>query len=360
MANLNVSLEIDNQAYLRGLKAADSATNAFARDATASLNKIEQGMSDLNRRSAALSDGFGRLKSAISGVAIGGFIANAALGADAILDLSDATDVSVAKLMEFKEALQLAGGSGDDAAKAITTFFASVDQANTGTDKTINQFARLGVTFEDLRVLSESDLLDKTIQGFERITDPIARANALTDIFGKSMRTVSPERLGQELVNLRGTMEAQAAAAQASGDAIERFEKFINNLKSAVLIVLDPLLKITGATEGSASSAEKLAETIKILVAAYVALRAATITATIAQAGLNALQAAGMAKNPIAAGLAGVAALTAARVAYTGMMDIMKEVEDQAAATTSALNTGTKPAAGTSPGPSNRPQEIGK
>ena len=358
MANLKASLELDNQAYLRGIKAADSATNAFARDATLALNKIEQGLTQLNRRSAALSDGFGRLKSAISGVAIGSFIANAAMGADAILDLSDATDLSVSKLMEFKEALQLAGGSGDDAAKAITTFFSTVDQANTGTDKAINQFAKLGVTFEDLRTLSESDLLDKTIKGFENITDPIARANALTDIFGKSMRTVSPDRLGQELVNLRGTMEAQAAAAEASGAAIERFEKFINNLKAAVLIVLDPLLKITGATEGSASSAEKLAEAIKILVTAYVALKATLMANVILQATLNALQAAGAAKSPLAKGIVGLASLTAGYAVYEGLKDILKDVENQANATNSALTTGTNPA-GTS-GPRNRPQEIGK
>ena len=356
MANLKATLELENQAYLRGIKSAESATNAFAKDAVTAFNRAEQSINELNRRSAALSDGFGRLKSAIAGVAIGSFALSAMSGADAMLDLSDATDLSVSKLMEFREALQLAGGSGDDAAKAITTFFSTVDQANTGTDKAINQFAKLGVTFKDLRTLSESDLLDKTIKGFENITDPIARANALTDIFGKSMRTVNPGRLAEELDNLRGTMDSQANAAVASGDAIERFEKFVASMKGAVILAIEPILKLFGAMTNGVVDVAKVANALQHLIALYVGLKAAQIGAFVAQqtltAGmLNAL------KGPKGMALA----IAAGGAAYAAMIELMDKVDQKTGAMKPfEIPTPTGPATTPAQTTRNRPQEIGK
>jgi len=367
MANLKVTLELDSQGYIRNIKAADSETKDFAKDATSSFNKVDQSMDQLNQRSTALTQGFGRLKSAIAGVAIGAFIGKAMAGADAIADLSDATDLSVGKLLEFEKALIAAGGKGDDAAKAITSFYASIQQANSGTDKTQEQFAKLGVSLKDLRTLSESELLDKTIAGFKNITDPVLKSTLAVDIFSKVFKTVDPAKLDSELRKLQGTLTEQEKSTIATAQAIERFDKFVGNLKGAVILLLEPLLKFSGAMTGGVTSTEKLAETLKVLVAGYIALRTAIITSTIAQATLNALQAAGMAKNPLAAGVASLAAITAGAAAYTGMMDLMKKVENQAGATGDAMNEslaeaqrlGLAPKTPTTARPE-RAQEIGK
>jgi hypothetical protein len=272
MANLKVTLELDSQGYIRNIKAADSETKDFAKDATTAFNKVDQSMGQLTQRSASLTQGFGKLRSAIAGVAIGSFAISALQGADAIVDLSNATDISVAKLLEFREALQRAGGSGEDAAKAITTLFASVDQANTGNDKTIANFAKLGVTFEDLRTLSESDLLDATIKGFERITDPIEQAAIKADLFGKTLRTVSAKELGDEMLALKGTMDQQAASSLAAEKAVQNFEKFVNSLKGAVILAIEPFLKFFGAMSNGVVDVAKLAGALQQLIAVYVGL----------------------------------------------------------------------------------------
>ena len=365
MANLKVTLELDSQGYIRNIKAADSQTKDFAKDATASFNKVDQSMDQLNQRSTALTQGFGRLKSAIAGVALGAFIGKAMAGADAISDLSDATDLSVGKLLEFEKALIAAGGKGDDAAKAITSFYESIQQANSGTDKTQEQFAKLGVSLKDLRTLSESELLDKTIAGFKNITDPVLKSTLAVDIFSKAFKTVDPTKLDSELQKLQGTLTEQEKSTIATAQAIERFDKFVGNLKGAVILLVEPLLKFSGAMTGGVTSTEKLAETLKVLVAGYIALRTALITSTIAQATLNALQAAGMAKNPIAAGVASVAAITAGVAAYTGMMDLMKKVENQAGQTGDAINESLAESKrlGLAPATQARPvraQEVGK
>ena len=362
MANLKVTLELDSQGYIRNIKAADSSTKEFASDATAAFKKTEQGMDQLNQKSNNLSQGFGKLKQAIAGVAIGAFIGKAMAGADAISDLSDATDLSVGKLLEFEKALIAAGGKGDDAAKAITSFYDSIQQANNGTDKTQEQFAKLGVSLTDLRTLSESDLLDKTLKGFKNITDPVLKSTLAVDIFSKAFKTVDPLKLSGELEKLRGTLTEQERATIATAAAIERFDKFIGNLKGAVILLVEPLLKFSGAMTGGVTSTEKLAETLKTLLAAYVAIRTALIANIVLQTTLNALYAGkGLAKNPIAGGLAVLGAGALGKLAYDEITGVLKEQEKQADATNESLIENRK--LGLAPPtkvPGSRAQEAGK
>ena len=318
-------------------------------------------MDQLNQRSAVLTQGFGRLKSAIAGVAIGTFIGNAMAGADAIVDLSDATDLSVGKLLEFEKALVAAGGKGDDAAKAITTFYASIQEANSGSDKTIEQFAKLGVSFNDLKTLSESDLLDKTIKGFKNITDPVQRSTIAVDIFSKAFKTVDPNRLSAELQKLLGTLTEQEKSTIATADAIDKFDKFIGNLKGAVVLLIEPFLKLGGATQGAVSSTTELANALKTLLAAYIAIRTALIVNTVLQNAFNAAVAAGALKGKAAiAGAIGGAAIIGGAT-YEGIKQLLKEVETQADSTNESLienrKLGLAPPAKV---PVSRAQEVGK
>ena len=367
MANLAVTLELDSQGYIRNIKAADSTTKQFASDASAAFSKTEQSMDQLNRRTATLNKNFADLRTAISGVAIGAFIGRAMAGADAISDLSDATDLSIGKLLEFEKALVAAGGKGGDAAKAITSFYASIQQANSGTDKTQEQFQKLGVSLEDLRTLSESDLLDKTVAGFKNITDPVLKSTLAVDIFSKVFKTVDPAKLDSELQKLRGTLTEQELATIETAAAIDRLDKFIGNLKGAVILLIDPLLKFTGASAGVASSSKEIAESIKVLVAAYIALRSAAIGATVAQAGMNAIMAAAGKGGKAGLAVGGLGAITAMVATYQGMKTIFSEIERMADSTSTSVNEslaesqrlGLAPATPTqNRGP--RAQEIGK
>lgn len=362
MANLKVVLEIDNQGYIRGIKAADSATKDFANDSIAAFKRTEQSMVQLSQRTDGLAQGFGKLRSAIAGVAIGAFIGKAIVGADAISDLSDATDLSIGKLLEFEKALIAAGGKGDDAAKAITGFYDSIQQANSGSDKTQEQFAKLGVSLNDLKTLNESDLLDKSLKGFKNLTDPVLKSTIAVDLFTKAFKTVDPNKLSSELEKLKGTLAEQEKATLAAAQAIERFDKFIGNLRGAVVLAIEPLLKYFGLMEGSVVSTEKLASTLKTLLSIYVALKVAIVTNIVAQAALNGLMSAGMAKSPAAAGLALAAAGLAGSLAYEELNKILGNVEKQAGKTTNAVNNGLNTGSGPrTPAPAkNRAQETGK
>ena len=313
-----VTLTIDNREYILGIQRAEQETKKFGDQAAASFNKADLASNKLALNTQRLNDGFGRLRNTLAGLAIGSFAVSALQSADAVADLADSTGITVGKILEFQKALQLAGGDANDAGKSLGAFYASIDEANQGSDKTIETFRRLGVSLKDLRTLSEEDLLDKTIKGFRNLSDPIQRQTTLVNIFGKAMRTVEPGRLGSELDNLRGTLGAQEGSVKDAADAIEQFEGLINALKGAIVLAVQPLLQFFGQFKDGEYDVRAMAGTIQSLAAAYVALRVAAFGAAIAQAAVG---------KGLKGGVAGVVTgVAAAALTFKGLQELMDQI----------------------------------
>ena len=311
-----VILTIDNRDYVLGLNQASNQTKSFGTEAAAAFNRADDASKKLNLSAGNLTGGLLKLRGTIATIGLGAFAATALQGADAIADLSDATGISIGKLLEFQQGLQIAGGNAADSAKAITTFYGSIEEANTGSDKAQETFKKLGVTLKDLKTLSEEDLLDKTLKGFNNIQDPIAKSRAAIDLFGKSFQTVTPEKLGDALDNLRGKLSAQENSTKDAADAIDQFEKLVNSLKGAVVLALQPFLTFIGTFKDGEYDVRSMAGAIQSLVAAYVSLRVAAFGAAIAQSAVG-----GGMKGGLAGLATGAAAATATYLALQELMD---------------------------------------
>jgi lambda family phage tail tape measure protein len=313
-----VTLTLDNRDYISGLNQASQQTKSFGTEASAAFNRADAASNKLNLSATNLTGGLVRLRGTLATIGLGAFAASALQSADAVADLADSTQLSIGKILEFQKALRLAGGDANDAGKALGAFYASIDEANQGSDKTQETFRRLGVSLKDLRTLSEEDLLDKTVKGFQNISDPIQRSTALTNLFGKAMRTVDPARLGTELENLRGTLAAQEGSTNDAADAIEAFENLVSGLKGAVVLAIQPLLQFFGVMKDSDIDVRALAGLIQNLAAAYVALRIAAFGAAIAQAAVG---------KGIRGGAAGLlTGAAAAALTYKGIQELMDQI----------------------------------
>lgn len=320
-----VTLTIDIKDYISGLQQAGNQTKAFSSDAAAAFNRADAATNRFNFSANNLTGGLLKLRGTLATIGLGAFAASALQSADAVADLADATGMSIGKILEYQKALQLASGNANDAGKSLSAFYATVDEANQGSDKTIETFAKLGVSLKDLKTLSEEDLLDKTIKGFNNLTDPIQRNTTLTNLFGKSMRTVDPKRLGDELENLRGTLAAQEGSTKDAAEAIEKFEKLVGALKGAVVLAIEPFLKFFGLMKDSEIDVRAIAGAIQILAAAYVAVRVAATGAAIAQSAAGAI-AGGAKKGPVGLAIGGAGAAVAAMATYKALNELMDEI----------------------------------
>ena len=144
--------------------------------------------------------------------------------ADQIADLSDATDVSVSKVLQFGDAMRLAGGKMDDAGKALLKFSENIDTAAQGSKQMQDAFARVGVSLDDLRKLSTEDLFQKAVNGISKMDDAATRTGAKMDLFGKAMRTVDMTRFADEVEAGAGKFDKYESGVKAAADLTEKLE----------------------------------------------------------------------------------------------------------------------------------------
>jgi lambda family phage tail tape measure protein len=184
---------------------------------------------------------FNALAAAIPLAAMGAFAVSAVKMAESLQDLSDATGISVAKIAAFGSALQEAGGKSSNAERIITSFFNTIEAAADGSLKLQEAFKKVGVSLDDLRNLSEADLLDKTIRGLSEMEAGSQRTALATTLLSRAFRSVDPKVFQEALQT--GDYSKVVAAAKASADAVGQMEKAYKELQFAAVQALTPILQ---------------------------------------------------------------------------------------------------------------------
>ena len=295
MANLAVTLELDSQGYIRNIRAADSATQQFAKDATSATKEVDGSFNKLNATTDRLVTGMTKLKATLLGAAFVGFARGSIQAADAINDLSEATELSVGKILQLQEALVQSGGKADNAGKLITTFYKSIDEARAGSDKTQEALGKLGITFEMLKTATPEQMLQTAADKLAGITDPAQRTALALDIFGKSMLGVSPARFAEELGLSLEEFEKQAAAIKKAAELNDQWEKSITKIRLAFLEAFGPMI----------SGLAKALEIMPSLITAFKVLGAVIVGIFVATGLRTFISLLGMAGRGVAALVSG-------------------------------------------------------
>jgi lambda family phage tail tape measure protein len=242
MANLKVTLELDSQGYVRNIKAADDATKQFNKDAVSGAKDVDRAFDSLTSKTDKLFTGMTKLKAALVGAAFISFGRGAIQAADAINDLSEASDLSIGKILQLQEALTQSGGKADNAGKLITTFYKSIDEARQGSDKTQEALGKLGITFDMLKTATPEAMLKTAAERLAGIEDPAQKTALALDIFGKSMIGVNPAKFAEELGLSTEEFEKQAASIKKAADLNDQWEKSITKIRLAFLEAFGPLI----------------------------------------------------------------------------------------------------------------------
>ena len=295
MANLAVTLELDSQGYIRNIRAADSATQQFAKDATSATKEVDGSFNKLNATTDRLVTGMTKLKATLLGAAFVGFARGSIQAADAINDLSEATELSVGKILQLQEALVQSGGKADNAGKLITTFYKSIDEARAGSDKTQEALGKLGITFDMLKTATPEQMLQTAADRLAGITDPAQRTALALDIFGKSMLGVSPAKFAEELGLSLEEFEKQAAAIQRAAELNDQWEKSITKIRLAFLEAFGPMI----------SGLAKALEIMPSLITAFKVLGAVIVGIFVATGLRSFISLLGMAGRGVAALVSG-------------------------------------------------------
>ena len=268
------------------------------REATQSLDKLKKSASDVG-------SAFDKLKGAIGGIAFGAVISNILSFADSMQDLSTATGIAVENIVGLSQSFQANGGSAEGARKAIFTLNQQIEEAASGSLEAQDNFRKLGIGLKDLRTLSETDLLAKTIQGLSQITNASERTTLAQKMLGKEARGVNFAGVAGGYANAVAEAQKYSDAIRKAAEVQDKLEATLNKLQLALVKVVEPIAEFIGSLDQSKINAfidgvvkvgvvvgslfvfSKAATWVSNLVLAFTALRTGGATAGIALGGLG-------------------------------------------------------------------------
>jgi lambda family phage tail tape measure protein len=198
-------------------------------------------LDNLKAKTEKVNSVFAGLKTAVGAIALGSIINNVLHFADTISDLSKTTGIAVQNLLGFQAAVIANGGDAEAATKGILKLVQSIDDAAGGSLDAQDAFKEVGVSLEDLRKLSEQDLLAKVIKGLEGVDSVSKRVGLSNQLLGKSFKGVDVKGLAGDYDSATAAAVRHAAAVKAAGDVQDKLDAAFGNFKLAVLSALKPL-----------------------------------------------------------------------------------------------------------------------
>ena len=214
---------------------------------TLNASQAQKALSDFQNQIKGTSDTFAKLKSAIAGIAIGGFITQAFNAANAISDMAKAANVSTAALLGFQKAIAGNGGNAEAAVQSMAKFNRTIAEAADGSKAAQDAFAKVGVGLNELRTMSEEDILMTTVKGFEGITDASERAAVGFAIFGKGLAGTDFKGAASDIEKLIEAQRKNAAAVDTAGQVSQDLAMVYKDLQIQVLVALKPIAELAKA-----------------------------------------------------------------------------------------------------------------
>ena len=155
-------------------------------------------------------------------------------------DLSKSYDVSVAKIIQFQNAMIMAGGKAEDANKILGTMFSKISDAQSGNDAAIAAFEELGISFKELQTTAPDQMIKKVYDGLASIGNSYDRIKAVKEILGKGGLGTSLKEIGDALGENTVLFEKQAQALEKWDAMADAVDAALINLKMAFAELFAP------------------------------------------------------------------------------------------------------------------------
>jgi len=315
--------------------------------------KAKQDAKDLQKAFNNLGGNLSGLKNIFNAVGGAAGLSLAGLGAlmhgamalgDEVSDLSKGFGISIAKTLQFKEALTQAGGNGEQAAKVLSTLFSKIEEAQGGNEKAISTFEQIGLTFEELRAMRPEEAINKVVDGLKGVGNEFERVKLIKELLGRGGIGVSLDELSERLGMTLTEFKQAEKALETFGNLSDALKENLTNLKIAFAELVAPFVGdgkfIINVNEFKAAMVAVTAVSVVSgmfkLVEAFVLLNKALRTTAALGVAISA-----------AGGIKGIAMAGAGLAAYFGAKAAFDANDEEAAAAPAA--PGATPAAPNKP-----------
>ena len=212
----------------------DYTVNVNTSQATANLERLKGSIS-------GLTDKFSGLKSAIAGLAFATGTAAVLEYANGIKDISEITGVAIANVVGFTKAVSENNGSVEQGQAGLVKLVSAIGQAAEGSATAQDAFAQVGVSLNDLRTLSEQDILAKTLKNLAAMKDSGQRLVLVNELLGKSFRSVNLQGVANDYEDATKSSEKYTSSIQSAAQLQNNLETAISRFKLALLQSIQPM-----------------------------------------------------------------------------------------------------------------------
>lgn len=272
MADIAVTLELDDSKYTSKLKAADQQAKTFGANLLKAFKDGQGGLDGLSNNVEKINQKFAGLSKVLIGIGIFEFAKGLLESAERLKDMAESVDVSVARMMEMSVAAVTANGSMEGLVKMMSKMEVAAQQAADGNTQLRKAFSDVGVSFDDLRNKSPDQVFNQIATAIAGIENPAKRAEVATQLFGRGARGFDFVQYVKNIKETYGTMDKYAESQKRAAEISEQLKLKMELIKGSFLEVINPLLKVitgTGDMSSQMAQAKLVAEGLAGALAIY-------------------------------------------------------------------------------------------
>src|SRR3990172_6077973 len=237
IANLAVSVTARIGSFEKGLNKAIKMTKRFSRD-------LIHHISTITKYPAAIVS---------AGIVIGSYLVKQQFEAiDKTGKLADLLGLTTEQLTGYQHAADLSGVSQEQLNKALTKFEKNIGDAENKTKASVDAFAKLGLTWQQLKALNTDQQIKLVADRYQGLNNTVDNTNVLLALFGRSGMM-----MGKVLeAGSKGLAEAQAEAkrlglsfsgldfrkVEMANDAITRLKAILTGAARVIAVNLAPFI----------------------------------------------------------------------------------------------------------------------
>jgi len=162
--------------------------------------------------------------------------------ANDIKDLSQGFGISVAKTLQFRHAIEVSGGSADQAGKILSKLFSTLSSAQEGNTKAIRTFEDLGITWREISTMSPEKAIDRTFEALAKGENVFKNVAAAREFLGKGGFGLDLKGVNEELSKTTLEYQKQQDAILKVGQANDTLKTTMDNLRIAMASLMAPFV----------------------------------------------------------------------------------------------------------------------
>ena len=286
MADINVSLGLDDAKYRAGLARAEQQAKSFGTTVSNQFGNTGQAIGRLAGGVDALNVRFQNLGRVIVGVGLATFVASALRSAEAIGDLSGALGVSTERLLEMEAAAGIAGGNLETVSGMIARMEGNLQDAADGNEKMRKSLDAVGIGFADIQNKTPDQLFNSIALALAKMDNPLQRAAIGSELLGKAARTFDFGAYVGGINNAYGAFKQYDQAIKDADKMMEGFRHTMALVGSEFLKLVNPVTNLIAPLTETNDAMGKASVIAKVLAGALALFAAsATINAVKTLAG---------------------------------------------------------------------------